>query len=173
MPRVPRLRGILSFENVWECVCMGVVRHARFTRRKCWALLAIGAVSLISSGCGSSASAPLPDVESRMAELFHWYHAYVQKNQKGPPNEEALKEFGKKLTSEERANYRIGNDLESIWVSPRDNKKFEVNYNVKIDPSQNRLVIWESTSQNGIRYVALTFGYVVAQDDETFKGQKK
>jgi len=124
-------------------------------------------------GCGGAAAPALDDAEVRIGKLFRLYQAYVQKNQKGPPNEEAFREFGKKLSSKEREDYSIGEDLETIFTSPRDNQKFVVKYNIKIDPAQNRAVIWEATGQGGMRYVALSIGYIVQYSEQQLKEVQK
>src|SRR5262245_13040032 len=74
-------------------------------------------------GCQREAVKPVSDVQDRLAKLMNLYRAYVDKNHKGPANEEALREFGQKLSPQERADRLIGDDLESIFTSPRDNQK--------------------------------------------------
>jgi hypothetical protein len=136
-------------------------------------LLALS-LCIASSGCGSGPSSTAhPDVEDRLKKLLNLYRAYVEKNQKGPPNEQALREFGQKLPAEERSARQIGDDFETIFTSPRDNQKFVVRYNVKINPAKNQALAWEATNQNGRRWVALTMGYVVENDDQTLDEAKK
>jgi hypothetical protein len=129
---------------------------------------------LVWSGCSSSA-APVPqnDAKERLSKLFNLYRAYTEKNQKGPPNEEALREFGQKMSPQERADRLIGDDLEGIFTSPRDKQKFIVQYNVKVNPSKNQALAWEATGQNGMRFVALTMGYFVEYDEKTLNESKK
>ena len=125
-------------------------------------------------GCGSGrATAPQPTANERINRLKNLYFLYVEKNRKGPPDEAALREFGQKLSETERADRGIGNDLEGIFTSPRDNKKFVVHYNIRIDPSQDRAIAWEDTGVGGKRVVALSQGYIVEYDDETLRGFKK
>jgi hypothetical protein len=109
------------------------------------------------------------DAETRINRLLHLYQAYVGKNQKGPPSEEALRQFAQKLSSKEKEDFAIGDDIESIFVSPRDNQKFQIRYNVRLDPAQARAIAWEATAQNGLRLVALSNGYATTCDEETFK----
>ena len=87
--------------------------------------------------------------------------------------EQALRDFGQKLTAQERADLLIGDDLEGIFTSPRDNEKFVVRYNARLDPSQSRAIAYESKGVNGLRYVALSIGYVVEYDEEQLKDYKK
>jgi hypothetical protein len=137
----------------------------------CWAL----GLWLLISGCAnnSGASGGQPDAQARLNSLYNLYRAYVEANRKGPPNEEALREFGQKMSPADRDARLIGEDLESIFVSPRDGKKFVVRYNLRIDPSQNKAVAWEETGVNGMRLAALSIGYVVEYDEQTLNDYKK
>jgi hypothetical protein len=129
----------------------------------------------VLAGCsGSSSASPAqPDGKERISRLFNLYRAYSDANHKGPPNEQALKEFGQKLPANERADRLIGDDLESIFVSPRDNKKFVVRYNMKLDPSKSRAVIWEEDGKDGMHFVALSIGYTVEYNDSMLADAKK
>lgn len=132
-----------------------------------WMLCASAA---LLAGCGQGqATAQRPDAEDRINKLYNLYRAYVDAHQRPPPNEQALREFGQKLTPEQRSARLIGDDLENIFISPRDGKKFVVRYNVRLDPSQSKAVIWEETGQNGLHWVALSIGYTTQCDEETLK----
>jgi hypothetical protein len=136
------------------------------------------ALSLCASsgfvGCaGGAGAAAQSDAKEELGKLFNLYRLYVEKNKKGPASEEALREFGKGLSAEERASRLIGDDLDGIFTSTRDNKKFVVRYNLRIDPSQNKAVAWEETGVDGRRLVALTMGYVVEYDDTMLNQAKK
>jgi hypothetical protein len=77
-------------------------------------------------------------------------------------------------TEPERDEYLIGDDLDGIFISPRDNQKYVVRYNLKPAPGgATRAVAWEATGQGGLRYVALSVGYVEEYDDETFRQYQK
>ena len=82
-------------------------------------------------------------MQDRLKKLFNLYKAYVDKNQKGPPSEQALLDFGKALSPQERADRLIPDDLDSIFTSPRDNKKFVVQYGVNLDAG-DRPIAWEA-----------------------------
>jgi hypothetical protein len=125
-------------------------------------------------GCGSEAGKSEPEANVRLTKLFKLYKAYVDKNKTGPANEQALREFGQKLSAKEREDYRIGDDLDSIFTSPRDNQKYGIRYNLKLDPgAAPRAVAWEVNGQGGKRFVALSMGYVQECDEETFKEYNK
>src|SRR5262245_60651018 len=117
-------------------------------------------LSLGSSGCGGGGGGtPEPDAKVRLNKLLRLYQVYVEKNKKGPPNEQALREFGQKLSAKERDEYLIGDDLESIFTSPRDGQKYVIQYNLKLDPGgQTQAVAWEAAGQGGQRFVALSVG---------------
>jgi hypothetical protein len=139
-----------------------------------WALIVLACGGLVLAGCGSSsASSAQPDGKERISRLFNLYRAYCDAKGKGPPSEQALKEFGQKLPAKDRADRLIGDDLEEIFVSPRDNKKFVVRYNMKLDPSKSRAVIWEEDGKDGMRLVALSMGYKVEYDDNMLAEAKK
>ncbi len=142
-----------------------------------WTASPVGWVVLLLSwsilGCGQPPAKPEPEAKVRLTKLLRLYQVYVEKNKKGPPSEQVLRDFGQKLTPQERDEYLIGDDLDSIFTSPRDNQKYVVHYNLKLDPGQTRAVAWEATDQGGLRFVALSLGYVEEYDDETFKQYKK
>ena len=121
------------------------------------------------AGCGPQVAPPEPEAKVRLQKLLRLYQVYVDKNKKGPPDAQALKAFGQKLTVQERDEYLIGDDLESIWTSPRDNKPYEVRYNLRLNPAETRAVAWEALGVDGNRFVALSTGYVEEYDEETLK----
>ena len=123
------------------------------------------------AGCrGAVAASTEPEAKERLKQLLELYRHFVLKNGKGPANEQDLRAFGQKLTPAERASYLIGDDLESIFISPRDNQKFQIRYGLKLDATgPTRAVAWEATPQNGKRFVALTMLYVEEYDEQTFQ----
>jgi hypothetical protein len=133
----------------------------------------LAGVSSAFVGCTSSAPPPEPDVKGRLEKLFNLYRAYTDKNQKPPPNEQALKDFAAKLSPTEKNDRLIGDDVEGIFTSPRDNEKFVIKYNIRPEPAVNRALAWEAKGQNGMHYVALTMGYVVEYDEEQLKQYMK
>ena len=124
-------------------------------------------------GCGRTAVAPQTDAQDRLNKLMNLYRAYTDKNKKPPANEEALREFFKTLSDQERSDRLIGDNLDEMFVSPRDNQKFNVKYNIKPDPSVNRALAWEATGKNGMHWVALTMGYTVEYNEESLKQYTK
>jgi hypothetical protein len=127
-----------------------------------------------SQGCGGTAGKAEPTAKVRITKVLRLYQKYVEKNKKGPPDEQALVEFGRKLTPQERDEYLIGDDLESIFTSPRDQQKVAIQYNLKLGQSgPMRAVAWEAVGQDGRRFVALSNGYVEEYNEEMFAKYKK
>ncbi|HJZ93331.1 MAG TPA: hypothetical protein VKE40_20815 [Gemmataceae bacterium] len=152
---------------------MSIARQDWSIRRLLATLTAAIVIGIGPSGCGPTVAPPEPEAKVRLSKLLRLYQVYVEKNKKGPPNEQALREFGSKLTPQQRDEYLIGDDLDTIFTSPRDNQKYEIRYNVKLDPGDTLAVAWEANGQNGMRYVALSTGYVEEYDEETFKEYKR
>jgi len=127
-------------------------------------------------GCRGKGVAPSndPEVKQRLEKLFRLYRAYVDRHKKGPPNEEALRQFGQTMSAKEKDEHLIGDDVDRLFTSPRDNQKFVIRYNLKLEPGgPTRAVAWEATGKNGMRFVALTVGYVEEYDEETFNQYRK
>jgi hypothetical protein len=126
-------------------------------------------------GCGGGGGAQAePEAKVRLTKLLRLYKAYVEKNKKGPPNEQALRDFWQKLSAKERDEYSLGDNVDALFTSPRDNQKYVVRYDLVLDPGgSSEAVAWEATGEGGKRFVALSIGYVQEYDEETFKEVKK
>jgi hypothetical protein len=136
--------------------------------------LAAPVLLLGAGGCGRGSGSTEPEAKVRLTKVLRLYQVYAEKNKKGPPNERALRDFGQKLSARERDEYLIGDDLDGIFTSPRDNQKYVIRYNLRPDAGGvTRAVAWEATGAGGMRYVALSVGYVEEYDDETFQQYKK
>lgn len=121
-------------------------------------------------GCGPSAAKSQPESKARITKLLRLYQAYVAKTKTGPPDEQALREFGQKLSPQERDSAMVGDDLETIFVSPRDGQKYVIRYGLKLDPGgKMQFVAWEAMGKDGRRFVALSNGYVEEYSEESFK----
>jgi len=152
---------------------MALARSAPILSRRILICCGAAIVCGVALGCGPKVAPPEPDAKVRLTKLLRLYQVYVQKNRKGPPNESALRDFGQKLSPKERDEYRIDDDLDGIFPSPRDNRKYVVRYNLKIHPASMRAVAWEAEGKDGKRYVALSIGYVEEYSEETFKQYSK
>jgi hypothetical protein len=125
------------------------------------------------AGCGPGAKFE-PDAKTRLTKVLRLYQKYVEKYRAGPADEQALHAFGEKLTPNERDEYLIGDDLESIFTSPRDHQKYVIQVGLRLDPGgKMRAVAWEATGKAGRRFVALSNGYVEEYDEATFNKYKR
>jgi len=121
-------------------------------------------------GCGSGTPPAEPEAKVRLTKLLRLYQAYMETHKKGPPNEDALREFGEKLSLKGLEESLIGYDLDSIFISPRDRQKYVIQYHLNFDAGgPPRAVAWEMNGQGGKRFVALSTGYVEEYDDATFQ----
>jgi hypothetical protein len=137
-------------------------------------VLAIAVLVCEAVGCGGGSAAGEPEAKTRLTKVLRLYQVYADKNKTSPPSEQALREFGQKLSAKERDEFLIGDDLDGIFTSPRDQEKFVVRYNLKFDRGgPTRAIAWEATGQGGKRFVALSIGYVEEYDDQTFKEYSK
>jgi hypothetical protein len=146
------------------------VRLGRF-----WAALLISLFLGTSPGCGDSDSGVTEtDAKTRLTHVLQLYQAYVDTNRSGPPDAEALKQFAQSLTAEQREAYLLPEDLQTIWVSPRDNQPFVIEYGQNLQAGGDPFAIaWEAVGANGMRYVALSMGYVEEYDEATFSEYRK
>jgi hypothetical protein len=126
-----------------------------------------------SLGCGGRGPAE-PEAKVRLTRLLRLYQVYVARNHHGPPDEQALRAFGQKLSAKERDESLIGDDPDGLFTSPRDHEKYVIRYNLKLEPSgPTRAVAWEAAGQGGKRFVALSIGYVEEYDDQTLRQYQK
>ena len=130
-------------------------------------VVSVGVMLVSGTGCGGGAAhGASEDGRTRINNLFHLYKAYTEQNKKGPPDEQALRDYGKKLTAEQRAGYIIPEDIDSLFTSPRDNQKYVIRFNAKLDPTgPPKGIIWEAKGKSGTRFVALALGYVEEYDE--------
>jgi hypothetical protein len=126
--------------------------------------------------CGCSSGPPDAPQEAiakeRLSKLFNLYRLYIEKNRKGPASEEELLAFGKQLDATERESRNIGTDIDSLFVSPRDKKKFVVRYGLANIEAVKALA-WEAEGKEGRKFVALTRGNVEEYEEPMFKEYTK
>lgn len=112
-----------------------------------------------------------PEAKTRLERLFALYKMYSGQKGKGPPNEQTLKDFYNSLPPDQKGHF--GDNLDALFMNPRDGEKYEVRYGIRLDPGgPSQGIMWERTGQGGKRYVALSMGYVVLRDEEGFKELK-
>lgn len=126
-------------------------------------------VLALQMGCEShSSGVTQTDTKTQIEQLFNLYKSYVDVNRKGPPNEQALRDFAKGLSEQQLEEQLIAKDVDSIFVSARDKEPFQIVYGQTLSGGGDPVaVIYEKTGQNGRRYAALSMGYTEEYDEAT------
>jgi hypothetical protein len=132
-------------------------------------LLLCGLVGCSSNSPEAATSDPLAKV--RLTRITKFYGLYTNQKKKPPADEKSFKDFVRSLPQEEKEAALIhGDDVDPLFVSPRDGQKYHIEYGLMARPgAQNRGLAWEETGQNGKRYVSMTMGYVKECDEEEFQ----
>jgi len=132
--------------------------------------------TLLIAALGCSSGPPVAPLEAtaqyRLYKLFNLYRFYIEKNRKPPASEDDLVTFGKKLDPADRESRNLGDDIDTLFVSPRDQKKFIVRYNLA-NLESVKAFAWEAEGKNGRRFIALTRGNVEEYDQEMFNQYTK
>jgi hypothetical protein len=115
-----------------------------------------------------------PVAKLQLERINDFYRQYMADKKAPPPDEKSFKEFIAKLPKERKQGFGMTDDLDKLFTSPRDNKKYTIRYNFKLSISGgSEALAWEETGENGKRFVALTMGYVEEYDQERFAEIKK
>lgn len=124
---------------------------------------------LAIAGCTQKAPPPTQQ-EIHLKALAVCYGKYLASHRGQTPRTEAeFKAFVEQLPREQIPG--ASTDLESLFVSPRDNEPYVVRYNLKqttFGPSAP-VVAYEKTGVEGKRYVANLLGAVEEVDEARFK----
>jgi hypothetical protein len=118
------------------------------------AALGLGVLALATAGC--EASSPklrsrdaIPPGEAELRKIVSLYIAYAKaNNNKSPANAEQLKAWAKGLPKAKLQEFEI-EDLDKVFVSPRDNQPFVVI--PRTGPGPGRVIACEKTGVNGAR----------------------
>ena len=126
-------------------------------------------------GCSSQKKGEIttPAGQVRLEKLMNCYRLYTNQMKKPPANEQALKEFIQALPQDQKEATGVAGDPDSLFVSPRDGKKYVVLYNHAFRPiGPTKAVAWEEEGKDGMRYVVLSSGYSKVCDEATFQKLK-
>jgi hypothetical protein len=119
------------------------------------------------TGCGQKIEPqPLPAAEAVIRKLGSLYHDFGATQHKKPANMEELKAWAKKLPKTRLADLGI-EDVEAIFVSPRDNQPYVLVHGGPAGPWQ--VVAHEKTGKDGKRYVVTAMGSALEIEDAAFK----
>jgi hypothetical protein len=125
------------------------------------------------AGCGGGGGGgDLPEVERRLqtlASMFSRYASNPKNKGKLPPDEKALKAFIKSLPPQELTAMKL-NDVDALFISPRDEQPFVVVYQQTPPPVPSgapvHVVAYERQGVGGKRYVAFATGQLEEVDAE-------
>ncbi len=137
--------------------------------------LAAGLIILL---VGCSQQPPMttsdPPAKLRLDRLLDFYRKHLDEKKKPPQDEASFKEYIRGLPDDQKQGFGMTPNVDDLFVGPRDNKPYVIRYKVKFSAGgDTEAVAWESTATDGIRFVALSVGYVQEYDDEGFNELKK
>jgi hypothetical protein len=133
-----------------------------------------GALVLLASGCGPRGeSAVKAQQVPGLTQLGLFYSFHVSQHQGKPPADEAaFKAYIKSLPPERLQQFKIEN-IDSMFVSPRDGKPYGVLYggNAKrpARPGVGMAVAWEQDGRGGKRFVVDSLGKLDEVDQAKFE----
>jgi hypothetical protein len=115
-----------------------------------------------------------PEAKLRLERILEAYQAYISDNRTGPPDEAAFLAYLRTLPADKKKSMSLPDDLDALLTSPRDGQKYVIRYKIaSFHEGQPRPVAWEQTGQGGMRWVALSMGYVEEYDEEYLNELKK
>ena len=130
--------------------------------------LAAVAVCVPSSGCGGSGRESQEREESNLKPLALLYGQFIGQHRGRPPaSQEEFKEFIRSSGSQQLASFGV-TDLESLFVSSRDQKPYVVLYAKDAPVGTARVVAYEQEGRDGTRFVANDLGEVQEVDEARF-----
>lgn len=112
-------------------------------------------VLLASYGCSSKPSA-VPTNTSALVKLVTLYNVYTNQNRVGPSSEAEFKKYIQGMKPEGLQSMGLDPaQLDTYFVSPRDNKPYKFIYKVRPgDPTKPPVVAYEQDGSGGMREVA-------------------
>lgn len=135
-------------------------------------VLVFGALGTL--GCGGAQEQARRQEESRLKPLAIFYGQFTGQHRGKPPTSEAeFKEFIRTQGAEQLASFQV-NNLETLFVSERDEKPYVVLYgeaskNSPPGPAGAPVVAYEQQGVGGRRFVASSMGAVEEVDEARFK----
>ncbi|MCU0877742.1 MAG: hypothetical protein MUF06_08175 [Pirellulaceae bacterium] len=130
---------------------------------------ALAAVAL-AAGCGNPEK--VAQESSNLKPLVVLYGQFIGQHRGKPPADEAeFKAFVQKVDPERLKSFQV-TDVDSMFISSRDNQPYVVRYG-KLEgpagPAGQPVVAYEQTGVDGKRYVASAIGAIEEVDEETFR----
>lgn len=144
-----------------------------FTIRFSLGVFVLLGASVLLTGCnGADADSMIAAANDtnvkRLATLYTYFH--IQNKNKGPKNEEQLREF---IESQDASRLKRGGidatKLDELFVSERDGEPFVIRYGVNTYIRGPSLaVVFEATGIDGMRQVGFCNGLMQEVDEEEY-----
>ena len=131
--------------------------------------LATVVLGLLTVGCGGAQRRAKQREESNLKPLAILYGQFIGQHRGRPPaSEEEFKKFIGSFGKEQLATFNVA-DLDSLFVSPRDQKPYVVLYGKAPRAGSARVIAYEQEGQGGTRFVATDLGKVEEVDEARFR----
>ena len=135
-------------------------------------VLLLAALGVAAGGCGPKVTPVEREPEGReeMRRLVSLYSTYRSTNNGPPANADQLKAWAKKQGGAKLKEMAETDDLDKIFVSPRDHQPFVVlPMNTATARGPMIVIAYEKQGLNGQRYVASAQGSIFEADDARFR----
>jgi hypothetical protein len=134
-------------------------------------LLALGGWVGLLAGCGrqTGGTKVASPAEVNLQKILRLYGEFQRSQHKAPANADELKAWAKKQSKEKLTEMSI-EDVDTVFISPRDNEPYEV---VQLPMGRGPLVAHEKTGVGGKRYVIGSTGTLVEMDQKQFEEQRQ
>jgi hypothetical protein len=130
-----------------------------------WLLSLALALVIVGPGCTTS-STPPPMNQLHIESIAGWFAHYKNSNgNKPPPNEQALIAFIQKNLQERGTTA----DIEEMFTSPRDGKKYVINYKPNSTNPERNVVVYESEGAGGTKWIGYESKWSEEVDEATLK----
>jgi len=127
------------------------------------------AVCALPSGCGGTHRESQERQQSNLKPLAVFYGQFIGRHRGQPPaSEKEFKEFIRSSGTRESAGFDVS-DVESLFVSSRDQKPYVVLYGKNAPAGKDRVVAYEQEGEGGRRFVANDLGNVQEVDEAQLK----
>ena len=139
--------------------------HPEVRRTPLSVLYSLLASFLLIAGCSSSHSL---DDETKLMLLVDFQRQFTEEHDgRDPQSADELQQWVRQLDPQDLSARQIS-DVDSLFVSSRDGKPFVVvpRSGAATTSDQNRIVAFEQTGVNGLRWVAFDLGQVEEMDSE-------
>lgn len=134
--------------------------------------LGLSLLAVVFAGCGrqqAELKSERDPGERPILKVLSIYSRFQRENNRSPANTEELKGWLKR--QDKTVREQLGaDDVEKVFISPRDNQPFQINPpNPRVMGGQGRVVIYEKVGVDGKRQTASSMATVAEMDEETLR----